>query len=101
MHGRTRSIENVEKSRLRKRHPLSFRAVASVLLLVFVTMALHGNCLLALSLICGGLVAWQLAAALQRRRAREVVLQEVAALTDSEFLHFTADLLRAQGYGVS
>jgi len=100
MRGRVHSIGIVEKPRLRKRYPLSFRAVASVLLLVFVTMTLHGNWLLALVLMCSGFVVWQLTAALQRRRAREGVLQEVVVLTDSEFLRFAADLLRAQGYGV-
>jgi restriction endonuclease len=100
MRGRVYSIGTIDKSRLRKRYPLSFRAVAGVLLLVFVTMALHGNWLLALVLVGGGLGVWQLAEALQRRREREVVLQDIVTQTDSEFLRFAADLLRAQGYGV-
>jgi HJR/Mrr/RecB family endonuclease len=79
---------------------LSFRAIAGVLLLVFVTMALHGNWLLALALISSGLGVWKLSEALQRRGAREIVLQDVEALADSEFLRFVTDLLRAQGYGV-
>ena len=100
MRGRVHSIGVVEKPRLQKRYPLSFRAVAGALLLVFVTMALHGNWLLALTLICGGLGVWQFAEALQRRREREVVLRDVVTQADSEFLRFAADLLRTQGYGV-
>ena len=100
MQGRARSIGSVEKPRLQKRRTLSFRAIAGVLLLVFVTMALHGNWLLALALISSGLGVWKLSEALQRRGARETVLQDVEVLTNSEFLRFVTDLLRAQGYGV-
>ena len=100
MRRRAHSIGIVEKPRLRKRYPLSFRAVAGVLLLIFATMALHGNWLLALMLICGGLGVWQFAEALQCRRDREIVLQDVVTQTDHEFLRFAADLLRTQGYGV-
>jgi len=100
MRRRVHPIGIIENPRLRKRYPLSVRAIAGVLLLVFATMVLHGNWLLALMLICGGLGVWRLAEALQRCRDREVVLQAIETQTDSEFLRFAAELLRAQGYGV-
>jgi hypothetical protein len=97
---RARSIVIVQKPSLRKRHSLSFRAIAGIVLLAFVTLVLHGNWSVALVLVGGGLGAWQLWAAVQCRREREAVLADIAILTDSEFLRYTADLLRAQGYGV-
>ncbi len=97
---RARSIVIVQKPSLRKRHSLSFRAIAGVVLLAFVTLVLHGNGVVALVLVGGGLGVWQLWAAWQRRRGRESVWEDIAVLTDSEFLRYTADLLRAQGYGV-
>jgi HJR/Mrr/RecB family endonuclease len=63
-------------------------------------MALHGNWLLALILVCGGFGVWQVTEALQRRRERDAVLQDVLGQTDEEFLRFAAELLRTQGYGV-
>jgi len=100
MRERTRSIMVIEKPQLRKHRPLGMRAIAGILLLVFVTVALHGDWRMALALIAGGVGAWQLAEAVRQYRERDAVLQDLATLTDSEFLNHTADLLRAQGYGV-
>jgi hypothetical protein len=100
MRDRVHSIGNVETPRLQRGYPANVRAVAGVVLLVFATMVLHGNWLLALVLICGGGGAWQLTKMLQQRRQREAVLRDVLRQTDDEFLGFAADLLRAQGYGV-
>jgi HJR/Mrr/RecB family endonuclease len=76
------------------------RAVAGVLLLIFMTVALHGDLRMTLALISGVGGVWWLVEMLRLRRAREAVLQEIAKLSDSEFLNYTADLVRAQGYGV-
>lgn len=97
---RARAIAIVEKPGLRKRHPVTLRATAGVLLLTFVTMVLHGNWLLALVLVCGGLGVWQMLEAGQHARKRDAVLREVEEMTDSEFLRYAAELLQAQGYGV-
>jgi hypothetical protein len=100
MRNRVHSINKVETPRLQRGYPANVRAVAGVVLLVFVTMVLHGNWLLAVVLICGGFGVWQLTEALQRRHEREAVLRDVLTQTDDEFLRFAAELLRAQGYGV-
>jgi hypothetical protein len=95
-----RSTFVIEKPQLQNRRPLGMRAIAGTLLVVFVTVALHGDWRMALTLIAGGVGAWQLAEAVRRYRERASVLRELSSLTDSEFLNYMADLLRAQGYGV-
>lgn len=97
---RARAIAIAEKPGLRKRHPLPLRAIAGVLLLTFVTMVLHGNWLLALILVGGGLGAWQMFEAGQQASKRDAVLREVETMPDDELLRYTGELLRAQGYGV-
>src|SRR5690242_3628582 len=97
---RVRSISTVEKPGLRKCRPLSLRVIAGVVLLAFMTVALHGNWVLALVLVGGGLGGWQLSEIVRRRCEREAVLRDVAALTASDFHRYAANLLRAQGYGV-
>lgn len=100
MQERARSIMVIEKPQLQKHRPLGMRAIASLLLVVFVTVALHGDWRMALSLITAGVGVWQFAEALRRYREREAVLHDLAKLPDGEFLSYTADLLRSQGYGV-
>ncbi|MBM4257213.1 MAG: restriction endonuclease [Deltaproteobacteria bacterium] len=101
MRGSTHPIDKVDNPRRRQpQRSLSMRAVAGVVLFVFVTMVLHGNWLLALMLMCGGFGLWQVAEALRHHRERDAVLHDVVMQSDEEFLGFAADLLRAQGYGV-
>jgi hypothetical protein len=100
MQKRAHSILTIESPQLKKQRPWGMRAIAGVLLVVFVTMVLHGNWRLALTLIVGGSGVWWLLATIRRWRERDVILQEIVRLSDHSFLTYTADLLRAQGYGV-
>jgi hypothetical protein len=77
-----------------------FRGTAALLLFVFVTISLHGNWLVALVWVVGGLALWGAYGALQQRNERAEVLREVDAMTAERFLPYAADLLRAQGYTV-
>ena len=97
---RAYSIPIVKRPGLRKQRPLRLRIIAGVVLLAFVTLALHGNGLLALIFVGGGLGGWRLAEEIRRRRKRDAVLQEIEGLSAPVFLQYVADLLRAQGYGV-
>jgi hypothetical protein len=84
----------------RNTRPLIIKGTAAFLLLVFATVSLHGNWPVALLWVSGGTGLWGLCATLQRRRERALILQDVEAMTDAEFLRYAADLLRAQGYTV-
>lgn len=78
----------------------ALKVTAAFLLLIFVTVALHGNWELALLLIGGGTGAWHLLEAARLRYQSTVLLQDFATMRESEALHYVADLLRSQGYGV-
>lgn len=74
------------------------KMTAVFLLVVFITISLHGNWRLALVLLsaCTGL--WWLGAMWRRYRAREEILADVDAMSDEEFLRYATELLRVQGY---
>jgi hypothetical protein len=76
------------------------KATAALVLVAFTTVVLHGNWLLALVLIGGGVGTWQLYEEQQRRRQRLMLLQDMEVMNEGEFLRYITALLRAQGYGV-
>ncbi|MGE0821104.1 MAG: restriction endonuclease [Candidatus Binatia bacterium] len=82
-----------------RRHSPSFRVVATLVLVVFATLVLHGNWLLACLLTAGGLGIWQVTEGVRLCRRRQLMLRDADAMSDEEFRLYIVDLLRAQGYG--
>jgi restriction system protein len=80
---------------------LAMKMTAVFLLVVFLTVSLHGNWRLALMLLsaCAGL--WWLKTLWRRYGAREEILADVDAMSVEEFLRYAGELLRAQGYSVA
>jgi len=79
---------------------LTLKVTAAFLLLTFTTIALHGNWITALFLIGGGMGIWQLLEAHRLRYLRTTLLQDIETMSESQFLHYAAELFRSQGYGV-
>lgn len=77
------------------------KITAAFLLLVFLTVSLHGNWRLTLGLLCVCAGVWWFRNVWRRYREREAILAEVDAMSVEEFLHYVGDLLCAQGYSVS
>jgi hypothetical protein len=74
------------------------KITATLVLVVFVTVSLHGHWPLALTLVGCGIGFWWLSDVWQRYCERMEVLEEVDAMSASEFAQYAAELLRAQGY---
>src|SRR3712207_1778142 len=99
MQGRSRSTVVARRTWPSKNtRTLALKGTAVFLLLVFATVSLHGNWLIALFWVGGGVGIWILADAVRRRRERTSLLREVELMDDEAFLRYAADLLRAQGY---
>ena len=79
---------------------LTVRITATLLLIIFITVSLHGHWPLALALTCGGLGFWWLDEIWQRRCERLEILEDVDAMPYQEFLLYARELLRTQGYSV-
>lgn len=79
---------------------ITFRVTAALVLIAFTTVVFHGNWVMAVVLIGGGIGAWKLHEEQDRRRQRLLLVQEIEARNEEEFLRYMTDLLRAQGYGV-
>jgi len=77
---------------------MKFTAV--LLLIVFVTVSLHGNWRVALLLLCAGAGIWWSASLWRRYGEREETLVDVDAMSAEEFVRYVRDLLLAQGYAV-
>jgi Restriction endonuclease len=78
----------------------TLRATAALVLVAFTTVVLHGNWLLAVVLIGGGVGVWKLYEEQDRRRQCLDLLHETEAQSEEEFLRTVTDLLRTQGYGI-
>ena len=78
---------------------VTLKVTAVLVLIAFTTVVLHGNWVLALVLIGGGGGIWQLYEEQQRRYQRLMLLQNMEAMNEGEFLRYITALLRAQGYG--
>ncbi len=74
------------------------KITATLVLVIFVTVSLHGHWPLALALVCCGLGFWWLNEIWQRYCDRMEILEDVDQMTTSEFRAYAAELLRAQGY---
>jgi hypothetical protein len=79
---------------------VTLKVTAVLVLVAFTTVVLHGNWMLAVGLIGGGVGIWQLYEEQQRRRQHLMLLQNLEAMSEGEFLRYITELLRAQGYGV-
>src|SRR5882724_1347032 len=79
---------------------LTVRTTATLLLVIFITVSLHGHWPLALALTCGGLGFWWFDELWQRRCERLEILEDVDAMPYREFLLYASELLRIQGYSV-
>lgn len=79
---------------------LTVQITATLLLVVFITVSLHGHWPLALALTCGGLGFWWLDDFWQRRCERLEILEDVDAMSYREFVVYASELLAAQGYSV-
>ncbi len=79
---------------------LTVRTTATLLLVIFITVSLHGHWPLALALTCGGLGFWWLDELWQRRCEWREILEDVDAMPYREFLLYASELLRIQGYNV-
>jgi hypothetical protein len=79
---------------------LVIKGTAAFLLLVFVTVLLHGNWPVALLCVSSGIGLWGLFDILRWRRERTEILSDVDAMTGEAFRRYAADLLHTQGYTV-
>jgi hypothetical protein len=79
---------------------VTLKVTAALVLVAFTTVVFHGNWVLAVVLIGGGIGAWKLYEEQERHRQRLSLLQEIEARDEGEFLCSVTDLLRAQGYGI-
>lgn len=79
---------------------VTLKVTAALVLVAFTTVVLHGNWVLAVVLIGGGIGTWKLYEEQRRRRQRLSLLQEMETRSEGEFLRSVTDLLRAQGYGI-
>src|SRR5439155_22868160 len=103
MQERSRSTTVVKPRKVwvgRNTRPLIIRGTAASLLLVFTTVSLHGHWPVVLLWVSGGTGLWGLLAAVRRRRARALILQDVEGMTDEGLLLFAAGVLRAHGMTV-
>lgn len=76
------------------------KITATLVLVVFVTVSLHGHWPLALTLVLCGIGFWWLNELWQRYCERMEVLEEVDSMSSSEFAQYAAELLCAQGYAL-
>ena len=86
--------------RWQRKKSLVMKITAVFLLVVFVTVSLHGNWRVALLLLCTGAGIWWFASLWRRYDDREETLVEVDAMSAEEFVHYVRELLLAQGYSV-
>jgi hypothetical protein len=80
---------------------MMMKVTAAFLLVVFLTVSLHGNWRLALGLLCACAALWWLRNVWRRYCEREEILADVDAMSAEEFLRYIGELLRVQGYSVS
>lgn len=80
---------------------LLLKVTAAFLLVIFLTVSLHGNWRLAIGLLgaCAGL--WWLRNVWRHYSEREEILADVDAMSAEKFLHYIGELLRVQGFSVS
>jgi len=79
---------------------VTLKVTAVLVLVAFTTVVLHGNWVLALMFIGGGVGTWQLYEEQQRRRQHLSLLQNLEGMNEGEFFHYITGMLRSQGYGV-
>jgi hypothetical protein len=79
---------------------VTLKVTAALVLVAFTTVVLHGNWVLAVVLIGGGIGVWTLYEEQDCRRQRLALLQEIATKSEEEFLRSVTDMLRTQGYGI-
>jgi hypothetical protein len=89
-----------QKVRQPRRRSLLFKGTAVLVLVAFAALVLHGNGLLALLLVGGGLGLWRLTVLEQLHQRQKLMLHDVDTMSDEGFRAYTADLLRVQGYGM-
>jgi hypothetical protein len=80
--------------------PWLIKVTATLVLVVFATVSLHGHWPLALALVCCGIGFWWVNDVWQHYCERMDMLEEVDAMTSSEFTQYAAELLRTQGYSL-
>lgn len=81
--------------------PWLLKITATLVLVIFVTVSLHGHWPLALALVCCSLGFWWLNDIWQRYCDRMEILEDVDQMTAEEFRSYAAELLRTQGYTLS
>jgi restriction system protein len=87
--------------RRQEKKVLMMKVTAAFLLVVFLTVSLHGNWRLALGLLCACVALWWLRNVWRHYYEREEILADVDAMSAEEFLRYIGELLRVQGYSVS
>ncbi len=80
--------------------PSTMRITAALLLVVFVTISLHGHWRLALAVLSCSVGFWRLNELWHRRRERLAILKNVDAMPYREFVAYAGELLHTQGYSV-
>lgn len=96
-------LPKISERPLRQKHgvrTVTLKVTAALLLVAFTTVVFHGNWVLAVTLIGGGIGVWKLYEEQGRYRQRLSLLREMEARNEGEFLRSMTDLLRAQGYGI-
>jgi len=89
------------RKRWQGKKTLVMKMTAVFLLVVFVTISLHGNWRLALVLLCACAGLWWIMGVWRHYRTREDILADVDAMSVEEFRRYVIELLRVQGYLVS
>ncbi|MGE0682749.1 MAG: restriction endonuclease [Candidatus Binatia bacterium] len=87
--------------RRQERKVTMMKVTAAFLLVVFLTVSLHGNWRLALGLLCICAALWWLRNVWRHYREREELLADVDAMSAEEVSRYIGELLRVQGYSVS
>ena len=77
------------------------KGTAIALLFIFATAALQGNWVSVLVWMSGAAGLWIVWETRRRQRERTERLGELDAMSDTDFSHYAADLLRSQGYQVN
>jgi hypothetical protein len=80
--------------------PSLMRLTATLLLIVFVTLSLHGHWPRALTLLLLSFTGWRLNELWRRRGDRLAILKEIETMPQREFVVYIGELFRAQGYAV-
>ena len=86
--------------RWQRKKSLLMKSTAVLLLVVFITVSLHGNWRVALLLLCVGAGLWWVKNLWRRYNDREETLVDVDAMSTEEFVRYVRELLLAQGYSV-